>query len=373
MKRVTKIGIILFIIFLMTMVCFAKERDGGGKNLSIKENEIIRNDLFFVGDVINNMGTIQGDVFSTCYEFMNKGEITGDLIMGALDLRIEGTIGGDARILSGNAYISGEVSKNITALTNALVINGAVDGNVVAYGGSNIVNGIIGGNYRVKSGNIVINGIIKGDVTLEGDEIKFGPKAKIEGKLIYVSNEKVNIPKGMVIGGIERRPINKSLGNIDRLKNRFSAVETFLRILGDIGYFLIAYILYVLFKEKLNTSVGYILENKWRTLGIGILGVIGIPIISILFIISLIGIPLGIITLVLYGLLVYMAKIPVAQLIGNFIFKEKQNTLLSLITGLVVVVILCNIPYLRIFTSLVMISSGLGAYISMIYFKYKLS
>jgi hypothetical protein len=56
----------------------------------------------------------------------------------------------------------------------------------------------------------------------------------------------------------------------------------------------------------------------------------------------------------------YLAKIPVAQLIGLLMFKSKPHYAASLLAGLVVVIVTVNLPYVGWFLGLVITCVGLG-------------
>jgi len=85
--------------------------------------------------------------------------------------------------------------------------------------------------------------------------------------------------------------------------------------------------------------------------------------------ITIIGIPLGLIALALWGIAIYLAQIPVGLFIGRWIighFKEVEGKAImigALALGLAILRLLRLIPHLGFFIGLAIILFGLGAVI----------
>ena len=83
--------------------------------------------------------------------------------------------------------------------------------------------------------------------------------------------------------------------------------------------------------------------------------------------ITIIGIPVGLIALALWGIAIYLAQIPVGLLIGRLIIgrfrvvERKAIMVGALALGLVILRLLGLIPYLGFFIALAVVLFGLGA------------
>ena len=319
-------------------------------NIVIKENENLPKDFFGAGDSIRNHGTVQGDVFAASGTFENTGNVKGDILAAGGSSIIGGRIDGDIRVASGTVVIEGEVGKNITALAGDFSIaeGGAVDGSVNVFAGNVIVDGIVGGDLRSGAGTVRINGIIKGDVRLETDQINFGPNAKIEGNLFYSSEEEIGIPEGIVVGKTEYKKSQIRLDN-DRKKKAEEGFKVFnivWKAVGIAAYLVIAAILTLLFGSFMIRTADTIQRKPWHAVGIGLVGLIVTPVAAILFMITVIGIPLGVISFVLYGLLIYLAQLPGALWLGKLILKREEKPLLPVLLGVFILRLVSFIPYL---------------------------
>ena len=85
---------------------------------------------------------------------------------------------------------------------------------------------------------------------------------------------------------------------------------------------------------------------------------------------TIIGLPLGIIGLVLYGVAIYLSQIPVSLLIGKLIIMQKKepdsigSMIGALALGLVILLVLGLIPVIGWIINLLVIIFGLGALVT---------
>ena len=104
--------------------------------------------------------------------------------------------------------------------------------------------------------------------------------------------------------------------------------------------------------------------------GWGALVLFATPIAAIIVCITIIGLPVGLIALALWGIAIYLAQIPVGLFIGRWIigrFRDVEGKAVmvgALALGLVIIKLLSLIPYLRFFIGLAVIIFGLGAVIA---------
>lgn len=362
-----KLGMFLCVLLLAMSSFPAAAAQDNPSNIIIGQEQVIQGDYFGAGETIINNGKVNGDIYAASSEFENRGEVTGDILLAASYSKIGGKINGNLRIASSRTEISGEIEKNVTALTETLLLveGAAVDGNINAFAASVILNGIVGGDVRSASRRLEINGEVKGDVAVSVETLTFGPNGKIQGNLIYTSERKMNIPKGAVAGRVEHRP--------DPRNNRSQSVENlqkgwkYFRLAGKgismLAYLLIGFLSILLFDKFMKKSAVTMGEKPWHSVGIGLVGLIVIPIASILMMFTVIGIPLGIIALMLYGILLYLARLPVGLWIGSKILKNEEKPILPMLLGLVILLLVAYIPYIGRFTSLVVLLFGIGTYL----------
>lgn len=109
---------------------------------------------------------------------------------------------------------------------------------------------------------------------------------------------------------------------------------------------------------------------SWRMSGMGALIFFATPIAAILVMVTVIGIPLGIISLVIWGILLYFAQIPVAITIGWLILSRKRDIsshgllIGALALGLFILYLIGSIPIIGWILMLFVIFFGLGSLVT---------
>ncbi len=108
-------------------------------------------------------------------------------------------------------------------------------------------------------------------------------------------------------------------------------------------------------------------SDFFRALGYGAIALIGTPIALILCLITVVGIPIGVIGIFLYLTSLFVSVILVASLVGSSITanwgfepEEAHGFGMSLLVGLVVVLVAMNLPFVGDLLRLAVVLTGLG-------------
>ena len=80
------------------------------------------------------------------------------------------------------------------------------------------------------------------------------------------------------------------------------------------------------------------------TAAIGALILIGTPVLAVIAMITLIGFPLGLLTVLLWLVTLYAAGIVIAGYIGRMILPNRESITLPLLLGLTLLVVVTNLP-----------------------------
>lgn len=174
------------------------------------------------------------------------------------------------------AYPISTIESMIRIGQNAYVQPGEVENSdVVSIGGDIYINGTVNGNAVCIGGNVYVNGTVKGDVTCIGGTISKGSQSKIEGKTTE-------------IGRSFTAPFNLKhnyLGIFSR-NNGFSNFS----IASLVIMFIFSFIIYEIMPKNITSMAIEVNNNIRKSLLYGYCSIIAIPIIAILFIITIIGI-----------------------------------------------------------------------------------
>ena len=323
----------------------------------IPSGELIKEDHFFTGDYFENNGTIDGSLFVSAGEVLINGDVNGNLfILSQTNTVITGDIKGDIYLASAEQVsITGRIDGSIFVFGKTLDIESRAEIERSFYGAGQDIN-IYGAVNRdanlYSSNNILVKGIILGD-------------------LKYTSRT-TNIIGGSVKGEtivheVARQDADKFMEQTsNRLFSTLSFIFTTLII-----WFLLSFI----FKETRKKTAN-LLENKKTKLFFfyGLLGLLVTVGIGIVFLISYIGIPFGLIVFLLMAATLYVSTgvfiVALSDYIGGKYPKFAGGNNILYVVGLSLLISLIKlIPLLGGLTSLIIVIFGYGLIIGSFYHK----
>jgi len=350
---IISILILILILTANSLAITAKE----GNSIYISKDEVIEGDLFVGAGTITIDGIVTGDLFFGGNTIIINGEVKGDIIGGGNSFILNGNAGDDVRVWCASVTVNGKINKSLTAMGNNITLtsNAIVEKDALIGGGTITVNGKILGETKIGAETIEISGEIGSSTTLKAKEITLHSSSRIHGNLKYKAR-KFEKKDGVVIEGkIEKLPYKKK-----RSKWLNWKFYTF-RVLFMIGAIIVGILFIKLFPKFSAITVEQI-RRYWKSLGIGFVVLICLPVASVLIAITVIGIPVSLILFLFYFLFIYTGKIFVSLVIGEEILRKKgEFSLWALVLGMVIFTFLYNIPYIGWIIKLITIILGLGA------------
>ena len=368
-KFLLKILIILFIcVIVFPSITSASEFKSGDK-LVIMKDEVVNDDLYFAGNSITVDGVINGDLIAAGSEIKVTGTINGGIIVAGGSIIVTGKVTNDIKAAGGEVRIDGDVGDNVLVFTGNLILekNARIARDLTLGAGTATIDGTVNGNINGGASNMEMNGATKGNVTVNIDNnIKISPGATIGGNLEYTAPRPGEI-SGIVSGTTtyKETPV--------RRENFMSRLPG--EILGYLWLLLIGIISLILAPELTQKISDDISVKPLKNLLWGLLFLIVTPIVAVLLLITIIGIPLSLILLVIYIILVYISRIYVGLWVGQYVLRklnqETKSRVIAMALGLIIVVIGINLPIIGGLIHFVIILLGLGAIILTEYDVYK--
>jgi len=215
-------------------------------------------------------------------------------------------------------------------------------------------------------GNGDVSGSIGRELTMAGDRLTIASTARIGGNLTarvdHLKN--VEIADGATIGG--KRDIEVRVR-----QNQFARPRFYLhQAVWLAAAMLVGWLGLILFPAFFRASTQAV-ASGWRSLGLGLAILAGVPVAVILIAITLIGLPVSLMLLAMYLAAIYLAKIWVGAFLGQMLVRPagaaKGDWLLALLVGLVILTVVGFIPYLRWPVHVAVICLGLGAFAWQLY------
>jgi cytoskeletal protein CcmA (bactofilin family) len=267
-------------------------------------------------------------------------------------------------------FISSHISGQNIMVANHLLITQPIIGDVTIIAGKADLQSDIAGDVNLIAGQATIDGTIKGNVTAIGGNIDIGRKAVIEGNLKYLKSSSINVAPGATIKGkleslVEKQQVIESHYVMDTVKQHKHKFP----IIFYLGLFSLGLVLCLAFADYNRAMLTTVWQRPWLTLLVGLLIFIATPMLMVTSLITIIGIPFGIILCGLYFAALWIAYAYSAWLIGAGLiklinptndFSSKLFRIFALVIGLAVLYCLGWIPYLGMWFKVLALFLGLG-------------
>ncbi len=135
------------------------------------------------------------------------------------------------------------------------------------------------------------------------------------------------------------------------------------RIMGQL---IVGAVLLLLGGHYTASFAGTLRDHPSRSLGLGLVGMVALPVLSIVACALIVPLPLGVLGLGIFGALVYLSQLVAAQAFGRVLlsrFKPKLNgtPLLHLLIGVVPLAILTGLPWIGGLMGFLVTVLGAGA------------
>ena len=344
-----------------------------GEIVTIGKDEVINRDFYVTaGKTVEVLGLVNGDIYAFGGQIVVNGIVNGDVIAAGGQVRIAGNVDQNVRVAGGQVTLSGEVGRNVTMAGGTLDIaeNATVGGGLMVAGGNVNLLGSVNGDVLAAGGNVDIGGTVGGDVTAYVGNLRVGAAAKIDGGLLYYSKDLAKIDSEAVIAGetkmepVEMETNWKPEQTKAELKQAWQSVRMGFRVMGLIGTGIVGLILVSLFPYWNQKVAEKIADKPGMSIGIGLLMLLLAPMVFVFMLITVVGIPLGLLTLVSVAVIGYVAQVVVDYWIGTRIARQfgwKLQPAWSFLLGLVIMFAVSWIPILGPLAKMLAMILGSGA------------
>ncbi len=369
MRKITLFIFSLGLLFL-TPATFAASKDPSQvERKVVAYGEVVNKDYFATGDVVEISGTVNGDVYAFAGQVLIDGKINGDLISAGGAINLSGEVSQDVRVGGGSIVVSGSIAQNLTVGGgNVEITDGAkIGGSLVAGAGNLTIAGPIGKDILVGAGNLTLASSVKGDINAGVGSVRLTSKAMVGGNLTYWSENQASVDTGAkVTGKIERKTpvVGAKVSSTDLLKV-LAGINLFFKIVTLISTFLLGWLLIHFLPRLVDANVAKLKNQPWPSLGIGVLTMIAVPVLVVLFLVSIVGFPLGLMLLSAFLLVVFVSRIYAILWLGREVvarFGRSPHEVWALLVGMIIFGVVSFIPVLGGFVGLFVVLFGLGAF-----------
>jgi len=287
----------------------------------LSKDETVKSDIFVTCGRGRIDGTIEGDLFFFGQSVEISGHIKGDAIIFAGSTRINGQIDGNIRSFTNNLTITGSVGKNVLTFNEVANLDsaGKVGGSMTAFGESVGVDGHLGRDLLVFGDQTIVSGAVDGEIRVKGHSMSIGSSAQVDGPIHYEGDNPPSVASGAKLAS----PVEftKAVHKSQYMEGHYYVW----RIIWTAAFVLFGMVLFLLLPKFAEEAVRAG-ERVGAPLGLGLLVLPAVPIACIIACITVVGIPLGVLTLGLWFLGLFTAEIVVGAVVGNWILGRAADT-----------------------------------------------
>ena len=375
------VPVLTLLIFLFVTAAQAAKFDTGDTK-TIRQP--VNDDLYIAGGTININAPVYGDVLAAGGTISITDSVAEDLIVAGGTITLSGNVGDDIRVAGGTIVITGIVGGDIIVAGGQITISPSalIMGDLIITGGDIIIEGTVIGIIKASGGNVnfqgtamsvlevysaslIINGTVNGESILSAQKIEIGNKARFNEDIRYwTSGGKINFANYQTTGSAVYDETLKQEDSSGPLE-----MFSFFWILYILAGILLIIIFYFIFRKIFEGTGKVVNVETGKSLGTGILFLIGIPILIALLMITLIGIPAGFILLVLYIMIVMLSHVLSSLVFAHWInYKYNKGwskwILIFVSIGIYIALkLIFIIPFIGFLLTILIVALALGALI----------
>ena len=252
------------------------------------------------------------------------------------------------------ATASAEVDANtdgddrIVLVGSVLIDREETAGDIYVLDGDVTIRGTVTGDVVVADGDVIIRGTVEGNVVTVAGQATLGRRGNVGGDITYADKEPVQTPGSQVGGEVKKFDIADA--------GIIGAIAWLIGI--TVSLFLLGLILLLLAPRAADAVTRTAQAKALVSFGVGFLAFFLIPIIAVLAFVTVVGIPLGVILLLLLLPLYAISYVTAAFALGRRIIKGAR--ILAFRGGLVILGLLSLIPIAGGLIGLLATMFGLG-------------
>jgi hypothetical protein len=335
----------------------------------------VGSDVFIGGGSVTVHEPTGGDLFAAGGTVDVDAAVGGDAVVAGGKVRIGGDVGQSVYAAGGQTNINGKVGRNVRVAGGQVELGpkAEVAGNLSVAGGQVRLYGAVRGHVQAAGGRVRIDAPVTGDVLATSGHVELGPRARIGGKLRYRSGDALHQdPAAQVSGGIEQiGPVWRG----DAASQPAPEPPAPQHGMGAIGWVWTAGLV-VLAAVWLALAPGVsarlsraLRERTGLSVLLGFVWLVCVPVLALLLLLTIIGIPLALFVAALYLAVLPLAYVAAAVGLGDWTLARWQAThaaawgwrIGAAALALVLLNALGQVPWLGALLGFVVLLAGLGA------------
>lgn len=367
MKKLMIVWGAMVLILLYAIPTWAAPWHFGGGDQLIDKNETVAGDYFFQGSRLEIAGEIKGDLIVFAEEVIVTGKINGSILgIVTQKLTVDGLVRRSIRVLAGEVFLGGSVAGSFTGAANLCAMEAG--SKIRGVWGTFVqlkMAGFVDGPVDVTGQFLSVGGRIRGDVKVKGNAVEWLAPLTVTGKILdYTAHPK--IPKG------ERMQVRGGYSLGRETDDGFGPIGRFL-MLWVFVWFIVSLLMSLIFLRLFPVTALRITEpsklNFRRSFVVGLLGLVGVPLLCVVMALTVVGIPIALLLALLYLFVLLFLNIPLYLWLGRLFFPKFRPTL-ALLAGSIFILFIWLFPGpISVLINLFLTSVGFGLIVSNLKFQ----
>jgi len=364
--------LVVTLLMILTAVSVLAFDARSGMTITVASGEVVDDDLYVAAETIIVDGTVDGDLWAAGNTITVNGIVNGSVMAAGRIVNINGDVTHAVRAVAETININGDVDGDVMAGCGKLNIDSTarIGGDLLFGADIASIDGAVEGNIKGSGREVTISNWVSGDVELEVESLTILSTANIGGDLSYTSEEEADIRSGAQVTGATTHTIPEVKEDEAKGFPFILFTSALSKLISFLMAFVTGVVIIFLAPKKLTSITDAIGTRPGPSAGWGAMILFLTPIAALIVCLTIIGIPLGLIALVLYGVALYLAQIPVGLFIGRWIigrFRDVESKAIivgALAVGLAILKLLSLIPYFGFVVGFVVVLFGLGAVVA---------
>jgi cytoskeletal protein CcmA (bactofilin family) len=344
-----------------------------GESVGVAQEETINGDIFLFGERVRIDGTVKGDVFLFGHDATVSGHVEGDVFGFAQQLQVNGQVDGNIRAFTNTLTIRGNVGKNVLTFDERVDFEPAakVGGSLTIFVENLSLDGTLGRDLLIFGKHLSISGKVRGGIRMKGNALTINAGAEVDGPIRYDGDNPAEVSsQAKLASPVEFHKLEH--------KPRYVQGHYYIwRVIWTAAFILFGMVL-VLLMPKFAEETVRAAELVAAPIGLGVLVLFGVPIAAVIACVTVVGIPLGVLTLGFWLLMLCCAELVVGTVVGGWILglsRDIWGLIGRMAAGFVVVRIIYTfmeqVPVLGLLGALGILTWGMGAISLAIYRRFQ--
>ncbi|RYE87308.1 MAG: hypothetical protein EOP19_04605 [Hyphomicrobiales bacterium] len=333
-------------------------------------------DQYVAGQSASIAAPVERDAFAAGYDVLLNAPVTGDAHLAGFNVTSDAAITGDLYAAGSSVSVNGTVGGDITAFGSSVAVrSGAtVTGNVRLAGATVTLSAPVNGSALITAQTLTLDTTVAGDLNFFGENLNFGPAAKVTGKVIIRAPKEIAVPATVAAADrVSYSPLAAPDYATEAGKTAEHVVQSIWPAVWATGLWWVLLVviglLFITLAPRLVAALEIVAAKRpFRNLGLGILAfasVVGLVPVFALTIVGLFLLPFVLVFEVVACALAYLAGtylvgVRIAQALLPIDSNLKRVGVL--VASIVLAGLIGMIPFVGWLVTLALLAFGFGAF-----------